>query len=440
MTMFITKKHLSRRTVLKGAGVAVALPLLDAMIPAASALGATAAARRPRLGFVYFPHGAIMEQWTPAAEGKGFPLSPILTPLKDFHQQLTIISGLGNPVADGPVHSLAPATWLSCTRPQKGQEPNMAPTCDQIAARAIGQDTPMPSLEIATESGGGGGSCDRDFGCNYTGTISYRTASTPLPMEYNPRKLFQRLFGRGDTPAERTELNRQYGSVLDMVAEDAASLNARLGQRDRALVSDYMETVRELERRMQKAASQDLSGLKLPEVPVGIPENTDEYLNLMFDMAALAWQANLTRITNFMIAAEVSGRTYNNVQVPDAFHAVSHHGNDPEKKAKLVRIQTYHTQVFAKGLKRLAATPDGEGSLLDNAIILYGSNMSNSDAHNHFPLPTALVGGGCGKLKGNQHLRYPDHTPLANALVALLDRAGVPTEKLGDSNGVISEI
>lgn len=316
----------------------------------------------------------------------------------------------------------------------------MAPTCDQIAALAIGQDTPMPSLEIATESGGGGGSCDRDFGCNYTSTISYRSANTPLPMEYNPRKLFQRLFGRGDSPAERTELNRQYGSVLDMVAEDAASLNARLGQRDRAMLGDYMDTVRELERRMQKAASQDLTSLALPQVPVGIPDNTDEYLNLMFDMAALAWQANLTRITNFMIAAEVSGRTYNNVQVPDAFHAVSHHGNDPDKKAKLVRIQTYHTQVFAKWLKRLAATPDGEGSLLDNAIILYGSNMSNSDAHNHFPLPTALVGGGCGRLKGNQHLRYPDHTPMANALVALLDRAGVPVEKLGDSTGMISEI
>ncbi|MFO1504476.1 MAG: DUF1552 domain-containing protein, partial [Steroidobacteraceae bacterium] len=253
--MFITKKHLSRRTMLRGAGVAMALPLLDAMIPAATALGATAAARKPRLGFIYFPHGAIMEQWTPATEGRDFALSPILTPLKDFQKQLTVISGLGNPVADGPVHSLAPATWLSCTRPQKGQEPNMAPTADQIAALAIGQDTPMPSLEIATESGGGGGSCDRDFGCNYTATISYRTASTPLPMEYNPRKLFQRLFGRGDSPAERGELSRQYGSVLDMVAEDAAALTASLGQRDRAMLGDYMETVRELERRMEKAAA-----------------------------------------------------------------------------------------------------------------------------------------------------------------------------------------
>jgi hypothetical protein len=438
--MFITKKHLSRRTMLRGAGAAVALPLLDAMVPAATALAATPAARRPRLGFVYFPHGAIMEQWTPAAAGRDFALSPILTPLKDFQHQLTVISNLGNPAADGPVHSLAPATWLSCTRPQKGQEPNMAPTCDQIAALAIGQDTPMPSLEIATESSGGGGSCDRDFGCNYTGTISYRTATTPLPMEYNPRKLFQRLFGRGDTPAERAELTSRYGSVLDMVAEDAAALTSRLGPRDRALLGDYMDTVRELERRTQKAATQDLSHLTLPQVPVGIPENTDEYINLMFDMAALAWQANLTRIVNFMIAAEVSGRTYNNVQVPDAFHAVSHHGNDPEKKAKLVRIQTYHTQVFAKWLTRLAATADGEGSLLDNAIILYGSNMSNSDAHNHYPLPTALVGGGCGRLRGNQHLRCPERTPMANALVTLLDRAGVPVEKLGDSTGVMSEV
>jgi Protein of unknown function (DUF1552) len=439
--MFITKKHLPRRTFLRGAGAMIALPLLDAMIPARTALAATAAKPMPRMAFIYFPHGAIMEQWTPATEGKEFELSPILTPLKSFKDKLTIVSGLGNrPGESQAVHAIVPATWLSCVHPKQGQEPNMAQTADQIAAQHIGQDTPLPSLEIATETQGGGGACDRDYGCNYSGTISFRTASTPLPMEYNPKKLFERLFGRGDTPEQRSALVKQYGSVLDMVREDAADLQKTLGQRDQAVLSDYLETVRELERRVQKTQAQDISKLKLPHVPVGIPDSFDQHLNLMFDMAALAYQGNLTRIVNYMMAAEVSGRTYNNVGVPDAFHALSHHANDPAKKEKLVRIQKYHTEVFAKWLTKLANTPDGDGSLLDHSIILYGSNMSNSDRHNQFPLPTAIVGGGCGKLKGGQHLRYPDHTPLANVLLTMLDRAGVPLDKVGDSNGKFAEV
>jgi hypothetical protein len=439
--MFITKKHIARRTFLRGAGCAIALPLLDAMIPAHTALAKTAAKAMPRLGFVYFPHGAIMEQWTPTIDGTNFDVTPVLEPLKNFQKQMTIISGLGNrPGESQAVHAIVPATWLSCTHPVKGQEPNMAASADQIAAQHIGQDTPLPSLEIATEQPGGGGACDRDYGCNYSGTISYRTATTPLPMEHNPRKLFQRLFGRGDSPEERKALVQQYGSVLDMVREDATALEKQLGPRDRAMLSDYLETVRELERRVQKTEAQDLSKLKLPAVPVGVPDSFDQHLNLMFDMAALAYQANLTRIVNFMMAAEVSGRTYNNVGVPDAFHALSHHANDPAKKEKLVRIQRYHSEVFAKFLTKLAAMPDGDGTMLDHSIILYGSNMSNSDRHNQFPLPTALFGGGCGKVKGGQHLRYPDHTPLANVLLTMLDRAGVPAEKLGDSNGLITEI
>ena len=439
--MFITKRHIPRRTFLRGVGATIALPLLDAMIPAGTALAQTAAKATPKLGFIYFPHGAIMEQWTPAQEGANFELSPILTPLKPFQKQLTVVSGVGNkPGESQAVHAIVPATWLSCVHPKQGQDPNMAATADQIAAKAIGQDTPLPSIEIATEGQGGGGSCDRDYGCNYSGTISYRTASTPLPMENNPRKLFQRLFGRGDSPTERTELIQEYSSVLDMVADDANSLQKQLGARDKAMLSDYMETVRELERRVQKSQAHDLSQLKLPEVPIGVPENFDTELNLMFDMSALAYQAGLTRIINYMMAAEVSGRTYNNIGVPDAFHAVSHHANDPAKKAKLVKIQNYHTTVLAKWLTKLANTPDGDGSLLDHSIILYGSNMSNSDRHNQFPLPTALIGGGCGKLQGGQHLRYPDHTPLANVLLTMLDRAGVPIEKLGDSTGKFAEV
>jgi hypothetical protein len=439
--MFITKKFIDRRTVLRGAGAMIALPLLDAMIPASTALANTAAKPRVLLGFVYFPHGAIMEKWTPAKDGTDFELTPILEPLKPFQKQLTIISGLGNrPGESQAVHAIVPATWLSCTHPKQGQDPNMAVTADQIAAKYIGQDTPLPSLEIATEAPGGGGACDRDYGCNYSGTISFRTATTPLPMEYSPRKLFQRLFGRGDTPQERKELIEEQASILDMVSEDAQSLQRTLGPRDRAMLNDYLDTVRELERRVQKTQSQDLSHLQLPNVPVGNPESFDQTMNLMYDMAALAYQANLTRIMNMMVAAEVSGRTYNNIGVPDAFHAVSHHANDPVKKDKLVKIQNYHTKVLAKFLTKLQNTPDGDGSLLDHSIILYGSNMSNSDRHNQFPLPTAFIGGGCGKLKGGQHLRYPDHTPLANALLTMLDRAGVPIDKVGDSSGKFAEV
>ena len=439
--MFITKKYLNRRTVLRGAGAMIALPLLDAMIPAGTALANTAAKPLVKLGFVYFPHGAIMEKWTPEKEGADFDLTPILEPLKPFQKQLTIISGLGNhPGESQAVHAIVPATWLSCTHPKQGQDPNMAVTADQIAAKYIGQDTPLPSLEIATEAPGGGGACDRDYGCNYSGTIAYRTATTPLPMEYNPRKLFQRLFGRGDSPEERKELVEEQASILDMVQEDASALQRTLGVRDRAMLNDYLDTVRELERRVQKTQAQDLSHLKLPNVPVGNPDSFDQTMNLMYDMAALAYQANLTRIMNMMVAAEVSGRTYNNIGVPDAFHAVSHHANDPVKKDKLVKIQNYHTKVLAKFLDKLSKTPDGDGSLLDHSIILYGSNMSNSDRHNQFPLPTAFIGGGCGKIKGGQHLRYPDHTPLANALLTMLDRAGVPVDKVGDSTQKFAEV
>src|SRR5258708_4942861 len=322
--MFLTKKSPPRRTFLRGAGAMIALPLLDAMIPAGTALANTAAKPLTRLGFVYFPHGAIMEKWTPTAEGSNFELSPILEPLKPFQKQLTVISGLGNrPGESQAVHAIVPATWLSCTHPKQGQDPNMAVTADQIAAKYIGQDTPLPSLEIATEAPGGGGACDRDYGCNSSGTIAFRTASTPLPMEYSPHKLFQRLFGRGDSPAERKELVQEQASILDMVSEDASALQRTLGVRDRAMLSDYLETVRELERRVQKTQAQDLSHLKLPNVPVGTPDSFDQTMNLMYDMALLAYQANLTHLRNFMVAAKGSGRTHIDTVVPDSLDAGS---------------------------------------------------------------------------------------------------------------------
>jgi hypothetical protein len=440
--VFITRKHISRRTVLRGVGAAVSLPLLDAMIPAATALAKTAAAPKPRMGFFYFPHGAIMEKWTPATVGREFELSPILEPLAPFRKQLTVVSNLGNkPGESRAVHALVPATWLSCVHPGEGLEPRMAPTVDQIAALHIGQDTPYPSLEIATAQGHGVGSaCERGYGCSYSGTLSFRTPSTPLPVESNPRQLFLRLFGQGDTPEERRFLARQTGSLLDMISSEAASLNRTLGAQDRATLDDYLESVREIERRVRNSERGDLAKLQLPEVPGATSENFDEHLRLMFDLIALAYQGNLTRIQSFMLAPEVSEQTYGHIGVPDAFHALSHHANDEAKKARLVVIQRYHTEVFAKFLGRLAQMPDGDGTMLDHSILLYGSNMSNSNAHNQYPLPTAVVGGGCGRIKGGQHIDFADRTPLANVLLTLLQRAGVPIEKVGDSTGVVTEI
>ncbi|HUN75889.1 MAG TPA: DUF1552 domain-containing protein [Steroidobacteraceae bacterium] len=443
--MFISKKHISRRTVLRGVGASVALPLLDAMVPAGTALAKTAAAPQMKLAFVYFPHGAIMfpdnDQWTPQGIDREFKLSTILQPLEPFQKQLIVVTNLGNkPAESAAVHAIVPGTWLSCVHPRESQDPYGGVTIDQMAAQHIGQDTPLPSLEVKTEGAGGGGSCDRAYGCSYSGTIAFRKPTMPLPMEYNPRTVFQRLFGRGDTPEERRALGQQYDSILDMVSEDAASLKTRLGPRDQAVLADYLDSVREIERRMQKMEHQDLSQLKLPAAPIGIPDRFPEQQALIFDLIALAFQAHLTRIATMMMAAEVSNMTYPFIGVPDAFHPVSHHQGDPVKIAKLVKIQTYHSQKLAAFLKRLAATADGDGSMLDHSIIVYGSNMANSNAHNQYPLPTAIVGGGCGAIKGGQHLKYPEHTPLANVWLTLMQRIGMPIEKLGDSTGTIAEI
>jgi hypothetical protein len=438
--MFITRRHLSRRTVLKGAGAGLALPLLDAMIPAATALANTAAAPRPRLGFFYFPHGAVMEKWTPAAEGRDFALQYINEPLAPFRDQLTLISNLGNkPGESRAVHALVPATWLSCVHPVEGLEPSMAATVDQIAAEHIGQDTPWPSLELATAQGHGVGSaCERGYGCSYSGTLSFRNASTPLPVESNPRQIFLRLFGQGDSLAERQFLSQQTASLLDMISGEVASLSKTLGPQDQRALRDYLDSVREIERRVQNSARGDVAKLDLPEVPGATSQNFDEHLRLMFDLVALAYQGNLTRIQSFMLAPEVSEQTYNHIGVPDAFHAISHHANDPAKKERLAKIQRYHSAVFADFLTKLRNMPDGDGSMLDHSILLFGSNMSNSNAHNQYPLPTAVIGGGCGKLKGGQHINFKERTPLANVHLTLLQRAGVPIERVGDSTGTIA--
>lgn len=440
--MFIAKKYLSRRALLRGMGTAIALPLLDAMIPAGVALANTAAAPKPKLGFFYFPHGAVMERWTPSTVGRDFDFKQILEPLAPFRKQLTIVSNLGNkPAESRAVHALVPATWLSCVHPRETLEPYMAATVDQIAALQIGQDTRYPSLETATAQGHGVGSaCERGYGCSYSGTLSFRTPSTPLPVESNPRQFFLRLFGQGDTAEERRFLERQTASLLDMIVGEAQSLSRTLGPRDRATLSDYLESVREVERRVQRAEQGNVAKLTLPEVPGANSANFDEHLRLMFDLIALAYQGDLTRVQSFMIAAEVSDQTYNHIGVPDAFHAISHHANDEEKKARLALIQRYHTDVFAQFVAKLAKMPDGDGSMLDHSILLFGSNMSNSNAHNQYPLPTALVGGGCGKIKGGQHINFGERTPLANVLLTMLQRAGVAIDRVGDSTGAIAEI
>jgi Protein of unknown function (DUF1552) len=440
--MFITRRHLSRRTVLRGMGVAVSLPLLDAMIPAATALAATAAAPKPRLGFFYFPHGAVMEKWTPARDGRDFQTNFINQALGRFQDQLTIVSNLGNkPAESRAVHALVPATWLSCVHPRESLEPYMAPTVDQIAAQHISTDTPWPSLETATAQGQGTGSaCERGFGCTYTSTLSFSNATTPLPIENNPRRLFLRLFGQGDTASERHFITQQNASLLDMIAGEVKDLRAELGPQDRNTLSDYLDSVREIERRLQLNTQGDLARLKLPEVPGATSENFDEHLRMMFDLILLAYQGNLTRVQSFMIAPEVSERTYGFIGVPDAFHAISHHQNDPARKERLSKIQKYHTDVFADFLAKMHEIPDGDGNMLENSMLLFGSNMSNSNAHNQYPLPSAVLGRGGGALRGGQHINFPARTPLANLHLTLLQRAGVPIESVGDSTGAIAEL
>ena len=439
--MFITKKHLPRRTFLKSAAASVSLPLLEAMIPASTALAQTAANTGPRMGFFYFPHGAVMNSWTPDTVGSEFELKSILQPLEQHRDHLTIVSNLENKRAYGPVHAITPCTWLTGAAPRISHEPFGGVTIDQMAAQHIGQNTPLPSIEIATESSGAAGSYDRVYGCSYAGTISFRTPTTPLPMENNPRKLFQTLFGVGDNTEERERLASQTSSILDLMLEESNQLSKKLGAADQAVMSDYLDTVREIERRVKKTAEHDLSHIELPDAPLGIPGSFDDHINLQMDMVLLAYQGNITRIASMMLAAEVSNQTYNHVGVSDAFHPLSHHQNDANKIGRLLRIQEYHSKVFASFVDKLAAMPDGDkGSMLDNSILMYGSNMSNSNAHDHYPLPLVIVGKGGGTIRGGQHIAAEERTPVSNLLLTILDRIGLHEESLGDSTGRFEEI
>jgi Protein of unknown function (DUF1552) len=440
--MFITRKHLSRRTFLQSAGATLALPFLESMIPAMTAQAATNSGTR--LGFVYIPHGAIMDKWTPKTEGSDFEFTPILKPLEPMRSYVNVVSGLGHKAADSTaVHSLSPTTWLSGVRPKPTQGPDAyaGVTADQIAANLIGQDTTLPSMELATEDHSGLiGECDRDYGCIYMNTLSWRTPTTPLPMEINPRKVFERMFGQGSNAAERVARKQQDRSILDSFMQQANDLQKKLGPHDKNTMKDYLESVREIERRIQKAETQQVVDVTVPPTPAGIPYSYEDHVKLMYDLLILAFQADITRVITFMVAREISNRTYPQVNVPDGHHAISHHQNRADKMEKNVRIQTYHIGLFAQFLEKMKSTKDGDGSLLDHSVLLYGSNMSNSNAHNHFPLPNLVLGGASGRLKGNRHLRYPDHTPMTNLLLSALDKAGVNVEMLGDSTGKMAEL
>jgi hypothetical protein len=438
--MFLTRKALSRRTLLTGAGAALGLPLLDAMIPAGTALAATAAAPKSRLAFVYFPHGAVMDRWVPQGVGTSFELSPILKPLEPWKRYATVVTGLRNKGGESSdPHGIIAGTWLSCVGPlDREATGDRGMSADQLAARVIGQDTALPSIELAGESAGGV-SCAPGVGCGFASTVAFRTPTQALPMENNPRKIFQQLFGQGDTDGERAAIVTETGSLLDHVMEKARRMSADLGPADQAALADYLDSVREIERRIQKMQAAG-STQGLPDAPLGVPEDFSEQLKVMFELMALAWQTDKARVITFMIAKEVSMRTYNQIGVSDAFHPLSHHQNDPAKLDKLVKIQNYHTRMFAGFVKRLADTRDGDGSLLDHSLTLFGSNMSNSDKHNNDPLPSAVLGLAAGRVKGGQHLHYPQDTPHANLLLTLLERSGVHLPALGNSTGLLAEV
>jgi hypothetical protein len=425
---FLTRKHLSRRAVLKGAGATIALPLLDAMLPAGTALAQAAAAARPRLGFVYFPHGALQDEWQPKTVGRDFDFPFILEPLKPLREYVTVVSGLRNKGGESSSpHGIIEETWLNCVGPRKRDvKTGVGVTADQIAARHLGKETSLPSLELCAEPGG---------------MISFRTPNQPLPMESNPRKVFFTMFGQGDTNEERRVILKTTDSLLDYVRESTASLNRKLDAADRSRVSDYLDSVREIELRVQRL-EENAQSIDLPGAPLGPPEDFGELLGVQFEMLALAWQTNRTKVATMKMVEEASMRTYPNLGVHEAFHPTSHWGGFPERVANLRLIQNYHTAVFAKFVQRLKDMREGDGSVLDHSIILFGSNMANSDAHNNDPLPQALIGRG-GGFKGNQHLHYKQDTPHANILVTMLDRAGVPTneiEKFGDTTGAFSEV
>src|SRR5437870_7448691 len=436
--MFITKKHLSRRTFLQGAGVTIALPFLESMVPAATPLQKTAAASgaRTRFGAIYYPHGATMYKWTPAGDGSNFEFSEILEPLKPYRDRINIISDMSHPQAYGggsatSNHTRSAAAYLSGANAKSGTSAYLGVTVDQLAAQKIGQDNAMPSLELGIEDPSL--SCGDGLSCAYRDTISWQGPTSPLPMQNNPQVVFERLFGDGSTDALRRARREQSLSLLDSVMGEVNSLNKKLPAGDKSRVEQYLNDVREIERRIEKA-SQQLSGdLKVPPAPTAIPKDFEEHIKLMFDLWVLAWQADITRITTLLMAKELSNAVYAKSGIRDAFHILSHHSNLRENMDKFAVLNRYHTTIFTYLLEKLKNTPDGDGNLLDHSMVLYGSPMGDGNVHNHKRVPMFLAGGANGKLKGNLHLRCKDGTPMANVLLTMLHKLGVNAEKFGDS-------
>lgn len=442
--MIITKKALPRRAILRGMGATLALPLLDAMIPAMTALAATPAVPVRRLGFVYVPMGSYLARWTPSQVGVITELSPTLHSLTPFLDQLTVVSHLENKNAYSPGnHATANSGFLSAAKAKmtEGSDYELGTTVDQIAAQQMGKDSRLPSLELAMDQLTTVGNCDNGFACVYQNNLSWSSPTTPLPAEAHPRVVFERLFGDGGSNGERLAELKRNASLLDWVSEDIARLQKKLGPGDRSKVSNYLDTVREVERRIQKAEAQTADS-HLPDLdrPVGVPASYSDHAKLMFDLQALALQADVTRVITFQLARETSTRTYPEVGVPDPHHPLSHHSNNPEKMEKLAKINAYHVSLFAYFLNKLKSTPDGDGNLLDHSLFLYGSGMGNPDVHDHIDLPIVVAGGAGGRVKGARHVRYAEPTPLANLHLTLLDRAGVRLDSFADSNGKVAEI
>jgi len=433
--VIITKRALPRRTVLRGIGCTLALPLLDAMVPALSALAKTAANPARRLGVVYVPNGMAMQYWTPAAEGPAFEFTPILQPLAPFRDRLLVLSGLKS--AWDQTHPGAATGFLTAAAGRRGEVAVKAGTSmDQVVARQFSQETQLASLELALDSRSNAGQCTQGYSCVYTNTLSWRTPTTPLTPESNPRVVFERLFGdsAGTDAASRRARSQQDRSILDQVTDKVARLKRAVSPQDSAKIDEYLEGVQDIERRMRKF---DEQGVELPSMqpPEGIPATFEEHARVMYDLQLLAYQADLTRVITFMVGREESGRTYNQIGVPEAHHPLSHHMNDPQRILRMSRINALHLKLFADYVSKLQSTLDGDGSLLDHVMILYGSGLSDSNRHLNSNLPLLLVGKGSGRLKGGHHLKYPDGTPTANLLLTMMDKLGIPEEHIGNSTG-----
>lgn len=441
--MTITKKALVRRTLLRGMGATVALPLLDAMVPAMTATTATPARPVRRLGYIFVPMGSDITRWTPPGDDSLSELSPILQPLAPHKDHLTVVTNMELRNAYPGTHATSNSAYLSCAKAKLTESSDyyLGTTVDQIAAKQIGQGTPLPSLELGTEILDVVGQCDDGFACVYQNNLSWSSPTTPLPYEAHPRKVFGRLFGEG-SPEERSKTLKKKASLLDRVKSDISRLQRELGAGDRARIDQYLNSVREVERRIQIAESGASEKTTAPDMerPVGVPAAYADHVRLMFDLQVLALQADITRVITFQLAREGSTRSYNEIGVSEPHHPLTHHGNDPSKIAKVAKINEYHVSLFGYLIEKLKTTPDGEGSLLDHSLYLYGSGMGDPNLHDHINLPIMVAGGGAGRMKGGRHIRYADRTPLANLHVTLLQKAGVHMDSFADSKGRVEEL